>query len=460
MIRDFAAIMRETVFQQLARFLVVACGLALSGAGEAADPIAGQSKYLANCVICHDSPPDYRAIRAANAPDELALALNTVSPMGVLIARLSRTDIEDISAYLGDATLNQNVLALAKQGSGSGTVVSIPGGITCGGLCSSSFVPGTQVTLQASARRGSMFVGWTGECRGKRLGACQVNVDRAQLVNARFERNGPTDDLSGLWWAGGQDAGWGISISHGGSSAQLYVLLYIYDARGQPVWYVMPGGEWRDQFRVFQGPLLRATSAPFSQYTSSLYRSTAVGEVELRFSGTANLEMRYVLHGIAGSKLLRRGATISGVPENTSGLFGISLPVGAPILQSELPAEWFGQWWGGVSEYGWSKFIGSTASATGAIWSTFDDQGQPIWLLYRAGATLRSASTDVTGVLYMTQSAPWLGAIEPRRSVTVAAVGELSISAKPNGDLIATSSVSADGIRASKQEKLLSRLPQ
>jgi len=57
-------------------------------------------------------------------------------------------------------------LTVVKLGAGSGTVVSSPAGISCGGDCSEGYVPGTEVRLSTRPDSGSTFVGWGGDCSG------------------------------------------------------------------------------------------------------------------------------------------------------------------------------------------------------------------------------------------------------------------------------------------------------
>ena len=76
-------------------------------------------------------------------------------------------------------------LAVTRAGSGSGTVASAPGGISCGATCSASFAPGTTVTLTATPTSGSTFAGWSGACSG--TGGCSVAMDRASSVTATFD---------------------------------------------------------------------------------------------------------------------------------------------------------------------------------------------------------------------------------------------------------------------------------
>ncbi len=86
----------------------------------------------------------------------------------------------DIGAYELAFTL-----AVAKSGSGTGKVTSVPAGISCGGSCSHSYAPGTIVTLTATRARGSKFAGWSaGSCAG--TGTCKVKMSANQTVGAKF----------------------------------------------------------------------------------------------------------------------------------------------------------------------------------------------------------------------------------------------------------------------------------
>jgi len=53
-------------------------------------------------------------------------------------------------------------LTVTKEGSGSGTVVSSPAGIGCGGTCSAEFTKNSEVTLTASPDSASLFTSWKG----------------------------------------------------------------------------------------------------------------------------------------------------------------------------------------------------------------------------------------------------------------------------------------------------------
>jgi N-acetylneuraminic acid mutarotase len=87
------------------------------------------------------------------------------------------------TTYSADYTL-----AVAKSGSGSGTVKSALPGITCGSTCSHSYNTGALVSLTAAPARGSTFTGWSGGgCSG--TGTCTVTMSSAQTVTAAFSAN-------------------------------------------------------------------------------------------------------------------------------------------------------------------------------------------------------------------------------------------------------------------------------
>jgi Divergent InlB B-repeat domain len=89
------------------------------------------------------------------------------------------------------ATVPRTVgLAVVKIGAGSGTVTSMPAGISCGASCSDTYTAGTMVTLTASAAAGSSFVGWGGGgCRG--TDSCTVTLASTTTVVAAFEPSAP-----------------------------------------------------------------------------------------------------------------------------------------------------------------------------------------------------------------------------------------------------------------------------
>lgn len=84
--------------------------------------------------------------------------------------------------------LDQFLLTVNRTGAGTGTVTSVPGGITCGAACTANFDYQTLVNLTATAAPGSTFAGWTSYCTSTNP-VCPVTVDQARNVTASFSLN-------------------------------------------------------------------------------------------------------------------------------------------------------------------------------------------------------------------------------------------------------------------------------
>ncbi|OHA40565.1 MAG: hypothetical protein A3G59_00690 [Candidatus Taylorbacteria bacterium RIFCSPLOWO2_12_FULL_47_20] len=70
---------------------------------------------------------------------------------------------------------------------GGGTVLSNPGGINCGSVCSYQFDNGANVTLTASPVSGYTFSGWSGACSGTY--ACSLSMIADKQVSLNFTAN-------------------------------------------------------------------------------------------------------------------------------------------------------------------------------------------------------------------------------------------------------------------------------
>ena len=77
-------------------------------------------------------------------------------------------------------------LKVKTEGTGSGTVSSLPGGINCGPTCEASFAAGTLVKLTGAPAVGSKAATWSG-CDAVTSGVCEVTMGAAKEVVATFE---------------------------------------------------------------------------------------------------------------------------------------------------------------------------------------------------------------------------------------------------------------------------------
>jgi hypothetical protein len=77
-------------------------------------------------------------------------------------------------------------LTVSRAGTGSGSIGSSPGGISCGDICVASFPHDGSVTLTATPASDSRFAGWSGDCSG--TGACTFTMSAPHTVQATFTR--------------------------------------------------------------------------------------------------------------------------------------------------------------------------------------------------------------------------------------------------------------------------------
>jgi hypothetical protein len=78
-----------------------------------------------------------------------------------------------------------NSLSVVAAGTGTGTVTSVPAGISCGITCTATYPSSTSVTLTAKATTGNVFAGWSGGCVGT-AATCTVSMATAKAVTATF----------------------------------------------------------------------------------------------------------------------------------------------------------------------------------------------------------------------------------------------------------------------------------
>lgn len=83
----------------------------------------------------------------------------------------------------------QPTLTVYKVGQGSGRVISANTGINCGSDngCTASFGLNSEVNLTAVASPGSVFVGWSSNCKSSQNGACTLTMVNNETVAAIFK---------------------------------------------------------------------------------------------------------------------------------------------------------------------------------------------------------------------------------------------------------------------------------
>ncbi len=262
--------------------------------------------------------------------------------------------------------------------------------------------------------------------------------DPATLVAATYGRGmwriavsgaGPAD-YSDLWWAGQSENGWGMAVNQ--KNQIQFVTFYVYDATGQPVWYVLSGGSWNANFTVYTGPVYLPTSAPFNNYNPAQFNVGApVGNVSITYTSNTTATVQYVINGVAGQKSMQR---FQFAPvDNTPGLNVGDI------------------WWGGTSQNGWGVSITQQYRTLFAAWYTYRADGRATWYVMSGGTW---SGNSYTGGLFSAQSSPWLGVPYNAAAFGVVPVGSVTFNFSDASNATMTYTVS--GVT---QSKAITRLP-
>jgi hypothetical protein len=231
------------------------------------------------------------------------------------------------------------------------------------------------------------------QINGRRI---SFTINDAEKGDADLRRNGsisslgmlviPNGPYQDLWWAGLAENGWGLSlIQH---RDVLFANLFVYDANGAAVWYVMPGGSWDGLHRTYSGAVYLPHGSPYFAYDVSRFNiGSAVGTMRLAFDGTNNAVFEYTINGVSARKDLTRIA------------FGPQTPPLDQML-GDL-------WWGGPSQNGWGIALLQQYTALFGVWYTYDGSGNPTWFVMPQGDW--AFANDYRGKIYRPVGPPWLG---------------------------------------------------
>lgn len=78
-------------------------------------------------------------------------------------------------------------LTVVFAGTGTGTITSVPSGLSCASTCSTALPTGSTIVLTANPTNGSTFGGWSGECDSVSGQVCTVsNISTSRTVTVTF----------------------------------------------------------------------------------------------------------------------------------------------------------------------------------------------------------------------------------------------------------------------------------
>lgn len=119
--------------------------------------------------------------------DPAGSGAGTILHTATVTAPASVKDRESSNNTATDANpVGTGLFNLAVTTVGTGTVTSVPSGITCGATCAADLPGGAQVILYATAPPGSIFAGWSGGGCSGMASSCTVTMDAAKAVTANF----------------------------------------------------------------------------------------------------------------------------------------------------------------------------------------------------------------------------------------------------------------------------------
>ncbi len=128
----------------------------------------------------------------------------------------------------------------------------------------------------------------------------------------------PQEDFSGLWWAGGDDSGWGWSISliERDSTTDMVLVLYFYDGQGNPRWLIgqqsgfVKGQEITLDMNMVKGYARQSTPTDLT-FTSAGTISLTLNEVSNNLSREGSMTIDVSYPGQEGGNWVRNNIPIA-----------------------------------------------------------------------------------------------------------------------------------------------------
>lgn len=230
------------------------------------------------------------------------------------------------------------------------------------------------------------------------LGALLLaGVAQAQepLATQVLQRSNPLKSHTSLrtatWW-NPQENGWGLFVFDQGTV--LAPAWFTYDDDGEPIWMIgaaVPQGDGS-----YQGSLLRFSGRPFNRTDARASDvGLAVGRMTLRHVGDDALRFDYSVDGVSQSKHL--------VPFIYDGR-RLACRVSSRLSRADA-TNYSDVWWGGSLNAGWGLFLTHLDDDIYALWYTYDEDGEPLFLTVVAS---RQADGSYAGAVYrQIDGTPW-----------------------------------------------------
>jgi hypothetical protein len=111
-------------------------------------------------------------------------------------------------------------------------------------------------------------------------------------------------EYTDMWWVP-EESGWGVNIAQQGDT--LFVTIFVYDAQGNPIWYVAPATTFQGAAK-FTGPLYTTTGPWFAggPLDPSKVVTLQVGTVTFEPMSASKATLTYTVGGFVIEKVVTR----------------------------------------------------------------------------------------------------------------------------------------------------------
>jgi hypothetical protein len=203
----------------------------------------------------------------------------------------------------------------------------------------------------------------------------------------------------GLWWnfSAGSESGWGVNLTHQGST--LFATWFTYGADGTGMWLVMPSMAGMPVYETIEDPYYNYQVLIGWRYTGEIYRTTGPAwdsavfdgaQVRVETVGTASFffgnmdggTFEYTVNGVSQSKPITR-QEFARMPACELG--------GAAGAEPNFQDLWWRSPAG--SESGWGLNVAHQGDTVFATWFTYGANGNGVWYVLPAGARTGRAPT-------------------------------------------------------------------
>ena len=195
--------------------------------------------------------------------------------------------------------------------------------------------------------------------------------------------------LSGLWWGGQQESGWGIDFTQ--RENHLFAAFYTYDDAGNPKWYVapactMPGsgvasGSCTGDLYVVTGSALFGIAASGSHNPAS-----KAGTLQVDFADTSHATMSFTVGSVSRTVPIERQSIASGTTPPT-------------IDYTDL-------WFAGQQGEGWGIAVSQQYGVMFLAWFVYGASGEPVWYV-ASDCVVVASGNGCSGDLYQVTGPPF-----------------------------------------------------